>query len=119
MSRSYAKSLRSRVLSFIDSGQSKSEASKVFKVCRQTIYNWLALRESGDYSPPSPPKRHKPSKLDCNIFKSYVNDNPDAYQHEIAAHFGVTQGAVFYALKRCGITRKKNHTVYGARRKKA
>lgn len=119
MSRSYAKSLRSRVLSFIDSGKSKSEASKVFNVCRQTIYNWISLRESGDYSPPARPKRHKPSKLDSETFVTYVNANPDAYQYEIAEHFGVTQGAVFYALKRCGITRKKNTYVQRARRKEA
>ena len=119
MSRGYAKSLRFRVLSFIDSGKSKADAGRVFNLCRQTIYNWLSLRDSGDYSPPSHPNKYKASKLDCSVFSAYVRDNSDAYQHEIAKHFGVSQSAVFYALKRCGITRKKNHAVYRARRKKA
>ena len=48
-------------------------------------------------------KKINPEKL-----KAYIEENPDAYQHEIAEHFGVVQNAIFKALKKLGITRKKN-----------
>ena len=37
-----------------------------------------------------------------------VKDNPDHYQYERAKTFGVSQSAIFYALKRLNISNKKN-----------
>ncbi len=37
-----------------------------------------------------------------------VKDNPDHYQYERAKKFGVSQSAIFYALKRLNISNKKN-----------
>ena len=37
-----------------------------------------------------------------------VADNPDHYQYERANTFGVSQSAIFYALKRLQISYKKN-----------
>lgn len=37
-----------------------------------------------------------------------VQDYPDRYQYERAKIFGVSQSAIFYALKRLNISYKKN-----------
>jgi hypothetical protein len=40
-----------------------------------------------------------------------VAEHPDAYQSEMAQAFGVRLFAMQKALKRLGITRKKNHGI--------
>ena len=37
----YSLDLRQRVVSFVEGGGSKSEASRVFGVGRNTVYSWL------------------------------------------------------------------------------
>lgn len=37
-----------------------------------------------------------------------VKDNPDNFQYERAKKFGVSQSAIYYALKRLKISYKKN-----------
>ena len=44
MSYGYSIDLRERVLSYIEDGHTQKEASEVFKIPRQTIYNWLCLK---------------------------------------------------------------------------
>lgn len=44
-----------------------------------------------------------------------VKDNPEAYQYERAKKFGVSQSAIFYALKRLKISNKKNATPFQSR----
>ena len=41
-----------------------------------------------------------------------MNEHPDAYLSEIAAHFGATESGVWRALSRLKITRKKKTTLY-------
>ena len=48
----YSLDLRKRVLDFIATGGSKTEASRRFSVARSTLYKWL--------NAPDPFKRHKP-----------------------------------------------------------
>ena len=46
----YSYDLRKKVLDAIDDGMSKTVASKIFKISRNTINLWLARREeTGDY----------------------------------------------------------------------
>jgi transposase len=53
--------------------------------------------------------RHKPAwKLDMEALKRDIETYPDAYQHERAARLGVSKAAIWYALKRLGVTYKKN-----------
>ena len=54
-------------------------------------------------------KRNKPStKIDMEALRKDVQDYPDRYQYERAKIFGVSQRAIFYALKRLNISYKKN-----------
>lgn len=61
--------------------------------------------------------RHKPATKRCTelvevidgeALKKDVAMYPDAYQYERAARFGVSQRGICWALKRLGISRKKN-----------
>lgn len=54
-------------------------------------------------------KRNKPAtKINMEALKKDIKDHPDMYQYERAEKFGVTQGAIWFALKRLGISYKKN-----------
>ena len=53
-------------------------------------------------------KRNSSTKMDMEALKRDVEQYPDAYQHERAARLGVSDYCVWYALKRLGVTYKKN-----------
>lgn len=53
--------------------------------------------------------RHKPAtKIDMEALKWDVEQYPDAYQYERAKRLSVSRRGIGYALKRLGISRKKN-----------
>lgn len=78
------------------------ETSERFGIPIRTLFRWQQRIE---------PKttRNKPStKLDIEALQKDVEQNPDLYQYERAKKFGVGQSTIFYALKRLGISNKKN-----------
>lgn len=83
-----------------------------FNLSIKTVFSW---------SKRLAPKltRNKPaSKIDMLELVADVEKYPDAYQYERAERLGVTQRCVGYALKRLGVTYKKNsETPAGLRRK--
>ena len=52
----YSVDLRKRVLQFIKEGGSKSQAARMFKVSRASVYNWLGMDDLSAY------QRSRPSK---------------------------------------------------------
>lgn len=83
-------------------GLSFSEASKRFDVPMRTLFRWQRCIEPKA-------KRNKPAtKIDMEALRKNVKTHPDLYQYERAEQFGVTQGAIWFALKRLGISYKKN-----------
>jgi len=103
---------REQVLKFIGKGNSIQKAHEVFEVGITTIKEWKKLqKETGKLE--NRPLHRKPTKI-CPIrLKSYINENPDSYLEEIAEVFNCTPQAVFYALKREKLTRKKNPKLCG------
>ena len=91
---SYSVDLRKRVVSFVESGGSKSEAARRFEVSRKTVYNWLALE---DLTPKPHPKHTR--KVDKHVLKRHVQAYPDAMLSERAQLFGVSSSAICYHLK--------------------
>ena len=54
-------------------------------------------------------KRDKPAtKIDMLALKVDVDKYPDAYNDERAERLGVSKSCIFYALKRLGMSNKKN-----------
>ncbi|NIT59302.1 MAG: helix-turn-helix domain-containing protein, partial [Aliifodinibius sp.] len=103
---SYSIDLRQRVMNYIQSGGSKTQACRLFQVGRTTIYRWL---QREDLRPTRTVRRHR--KLDWDALKRHVQTYPDALLKERAAHFGVHINAIWYALKCMKIRYKKNAPV--------
>ena len=104
MSAPYSLDLRKRVLSYIASGSTRVEASKVFKISTVTIYNWINRKDLA----PTPRSKRRKNKLDWQAVSKHVKDYPDALLKERAAHFKVSIRSIWYALNQLKISYKKN-----------
>jgi len=95
-------------------GLSFAEASERFGVGIASLVRWSKQPE------PKLTREHRPRKIDMNALRKDVEDYPDAYQYERARRFGVTQKAIWVALKKLDITYKKSlETSKGGRRQTA
>ena len=106
MVRPYSVDLRKRVLEYIEETKDKRKASQLFKVGIATIYRWIARKTQTGNLEPSRSKAYK-KKIDDQKLIAYLEQHPDHFLSEIAAHFNTTLQAIFYALRRLKITRKK------------
>ena len=97
---SYSKDLRQRVIKFVKEGGTRQQASAQFSVSLRTVYYWL------NESTPQKCGPKKPHKIDMLALRENLETQPDAYLSERAEHFNVTPRAIFYALKRLGVTKK-------------
>jgi transposase len=106
---SYDVKFRRRALEYWAEGHTKAETAAVFSVGTSTLQTRKSqLNQTGKLEAKV---RETPwRKIDPEKLLAYVAERPDAYQHEIAAAFGVRLFAIQKALKRLGITRKKNHS---------
>jgi transposase len=98
---------REKVLEYLDKGHTLQKTHETFGVGTTTIKLWKKLKKDTGTLAKRPLNR-KPSKLCPDQLKAYIADNPDSYLRETAEAFNCTVPAVFYALKRLKITRKKN-----------
>ena len=69
------------------------------------------IKESGNLENKALNRPHK--KIDPEKLRAYVEEHPDAYQRETAEEFDCSVTAIQKALKRLGITRKKDNTLQG------
>ena len=99
----YSLDLRQRVVEFVETKGNISGASKLFKISRSTIYQWLAREDLR----PTQVKRRK-RKLDWEALKRDVEQHPETQLSKRAQKFGVRPSAIHYALKQMNITRKKS-----------
>lgn len=107
MPKSYSVDLRERVLQYLEKNKNREAASRLFQVGIATIYRWLSCKkERGNVEPLRRSYAYK--KIDDQKLIDYIEKNPDHFLSEIAKHFNLTLQAVFYALKRLKITRKKS-----------
>ncbi len=80
------------------------ETSERFGIPTRTLFRWQQRIEPKA-------KRSRPStKVDMDALRKDVEQHPDRYQYERAKAFGVRQSTIHYALKRLGISNKKNAT---------
>ena len=78
------------------------ETSERFAVDIRTLFRWQKRLE------PKTTKNKPATKIDMQALEEDVEKNPDRFQYERAQDYGVSQAAIFYALKRLKISRKKN-----------
>ena len=78
------------------------ETGERFNVPVRTLQRWKARIEPKT-------QRNKPAtKIDMEALRNHVEEFPDAYQYERAAHFNVSPNCILYALRRLKISHKKN-----------
>jgi len=99
---SYSIDYRQRVISFIEAGGSKAQASRLFNVHPTTIYEWWGRKS--DLSPR--PAKTRRGKIDKEALCRHVADHPDALLRERADHFGVTTNAIWEMMRKLGFVKK-------------
>ena len=83
-------------------GLTIAQVAQRFAVGIASVVRWLK-------SPDPVKTRNKgATRIDMDALAQDVLEYPDAYQHERAARFGVSQRGICQALKRLGVTYKKS-----------
>ena len=109
----HSEDLRRRVVKYIRQGGSKAEASRRYDIGLRTIYAWLGRGDDQTPHKPGPKDAHK---IDMKKLAEMAgNRGTELMLREMAKEFGVDQSAVSKALKRLGVSRKKNYEVRGGK----
>lgn len=96
----YSQDYRKIVLTKLEEGYSIREVAEEFGISTNTIQRWKK-------HPTRKQRNHKPLKIDNDKLRKDVELYPDAYQHERASRLNCTPAGICIALKRLGITQKK------------
>ena len=108
----YSYDLRAKVLQAIDEGMTKNQASRVFKLSRNTINLWLRRREeTGDCKARvGYQKGYKPKLADLEKFKEVARQHGRKTQAEMAEAWDgdISARTIGKGLNKIGFTRKKN-----------
>ena len=119
MPHGYPIELRSRAMSSLDSGKSRKYVCETFQISPKTLFNWIKRRkETGDVQIKERPNVRSHRKLTRENLLAHLEKHPDHYLKEIAEALGVKASSVFAALKKFGLSRKKNDPILRARREK-
>ena len=111
----YPSSFRRKVLSVRSSkGLTIAEVANRFCVGIASVTRWIK-------NPDPKLTRNKPAtKIDMVALAKDIKDYPDAYQYERARRLGVSEKGVGHALRRMGVSYKKNTaSPQGGRRRTA
>ena len=100
---SYSKDFRKKVLLIKEQEKlTFKETAKRFHIAKASIQNWLKKLEPCS-------KRNKPAtKINMEDLKKDLVLYPDAYLAERAERLNVSKNCVFYAIRRLGVSYKKN-----------
>ena len=108
----YSYDLRKKVIEAIDGGMKKKQASKIFKISRNTINLWLRKREeTGDYRAIEGYQQGYGAKIEnLDDFKEFARKHGSQTQKEMAEAWEgeISDLTIGKALKKIGFTRKKN-----------
>jgi len=106
----YSKDLRMKVIGYLEAGHTQRQARDTFRISLSAINKWSQqYHKTGEVE--KKPLNRGFKKLDPEKLKAYVKEHPDAYQQEMAEAFGCSRSAVQKALRKLGITYKKNQTI--------
>lgn len=104
----YSIDFRKRVIAFVHEGHTRAETCRLFGINPTTLRKWENMLETQgnlvDKTRQCPPR-----KLPKDELLTYIEQNPDAYLREIADHFSCSINAVWKALKKYGVTLKKEN----------
>ena len=96
----YSKDYRQLILCKLEEGYSIQQLAEEYQISTNTIQRWKKFPERKK-------RQFTPTKIDDELLRADVDAHPDDYQHERARRFNCSQRAIGIALKRIGITQKK------------
>jgi len=94
-----------RAVAYKREGHTFAQLREAFDIPSATYYDWEIKLNNGHFDIIVKRERHR--KIDKEALKRAVAENPDAFLKEYAEQFNCTPTAVFYALEKLNITRKK------------
>ena len=106
----YSLDLRQKVVDYIENGGRVTKAAQVFGIGRASIYRWLERKELA-----ATKVKYRQRSLDIRELSKDIQENPEATLKQRAEKFGVSTTAIFKALKKMKITRKKKELRYRER----
>jgi transposase-like protein len=101
----YSRDFKERAVAFKQDGHTFKQLKEAFGIPSETFYDWKKKLEIGYYDMRI--KRERKRKIDKEKLKQAVAEKPDAFLRELAEQFNCTATAVFYALEKINVTRKK------------
>jgi transposase len=112
MASPYSYDLRRKAINAVRSGEKKVSVCRMFSISRNTLDLWLKReQQTGDFQAISNYQKGKRPKIkNFQGFQEFVLQHNSKTQQRIAQLWGdnLTQQNVSDALKKLGITRKKN-----------
>lgn len=105
---SYSKDYKKCVVEYKRDNHTMEETRAIFKMSKSAYYEWVKEYDAGF---PEKPKRTCEKKINKEALRRAVEERPDSELSELAEPFHCTPQAVFYALKRMGITLKKRRSL--------
>jgi transposase len=97
----YSKDYKRCAVEFKRKNHTYEETKAIFKMAKSTYYEWEKEYDAGY---PEKQKRTYEKKINKAALKQAVEECPDSELSELAEPFNCSAQAVFYALKRMGIT---------------
>ena len=117
----YSYDLRAKAVSAYHRGEKKIAICRLMKISRNTLDLWLQREQkTGDFKAiANSPSRKNRKIQDLDRFEQFLKQHQDKTQRQIAELWGenLTQQNVSDAMKKLGITRKKNLWVSRKRRR--
>jgi transposase len=94
-----------RAVSYKQNGHTFARLREAFGIPAVTYYEWKRKLKNGCFDIAI--KRERKRKIDKETLKQTVEEKADAFLKEYAERFNCTPAAVFYALEKLDITRRK------------
>ena len=104
--KAYSKDLRTRVIGYIEEGNTQRAASKLFSVSKSGVSGWWN-RYINEGSLASKPRLGSKGKVDQKDLENYVKTYPNQKLSEIGEAYNVSGVAIWKRLKKLGFSYKK------------
>lgn len=111
MAKSYSEDFRKCALSLISRGKSKEEVCELLEIGIASLNRWIRLKKKTGSLKKREYKPYKTRKVDPEILKKNISENPDATLEELGEMIGCCHQTIDYWCRKLGVTRKKNHAI--------
>ena len=102
----YNKDLREKVIKYLESGNSQSTATVLFKLNPSTISRWwLRYKREGHYE--ARVRIGKKPRVNEKELQKYMELNPSFKASDMGKYFGMSGAGAIYWLKKLGYSYKK------------